>query len=1092
MKRNNTVSIRVVFCVFLLVCLADHAPAQPAQGSGITFEQLFLQHGLSQSIVKAIVQDRIGFLYFGTEDGLNRYDGYRFTVIRHEAGNINSLSYNDISTLCSDSKGFIWAGTLNAGLNRYDPASGNCLRFRRDAGDAASISHDNILAIVEDRHGCIWVGSQRGLNRLEPDPADVNKYRITRFLHDPDDPASLGHDTVNALCLDRNGDLWVGSGGGLDRLEPGPGGAPRFTHFRHDEKDPHSLSDDDVRSILQGRQGELWVGTLSGLNMLQRRGGSETFVRYRHDPDNDGSLSHDQVFALQEDMDGTLWVGTNGGGLCLFDRQQGVFHRYRHDPLNPRSISYNEIRAICRDRQGIMWIGTYGAGIDKVARGVNQFVHFAHIPNNPNSIGHAIVWTLYEDDDGVLWIGTHGGGLDRLDRKSGRFRHYRADPSREYSLSSDIVRIVRGDGAGGLWIGTHGGGICRFDPRTERFTTFRHHADDPSSLAHDEIREIYRDRAGTVWIGTYGHGLDRLDERSGTFTHFRNVPGDPRSLSNNFVRAAYEDSKGNFWIGTQGGGINLFDRKAGTFGTYNSGSGTEAGSNIDYVLSIHEGRAGILWLGTLGLGLTRFNTRRETFTSFTTRDGLPNDYIYGILEDNAGNLWLSTNNGISMFDPLQGTFRNFGIADGLQDREFNGGSYFKSKSGEMFFGGISGFNAFFPERIQPNTYIPPIVIESFQKFNKDVLLDRPIYEMKEIVLSYRDRVFSFEFTALDFTAPAKNRYAYKMKGLNEEWIETDAEKRFAHFTTVPPGQYIFRVKGSNSDGLWNEAGAMLKVTITPPYWQSWWFRVLAGLALLALASALYARRLKVIGMKAELRTAHDAQMSIMPGADPDVPGVDISGTCIPANEVGGDFFDFFWIDRENSKYGVLIGDVSGKAMKSAMTAVMASGMILGEAYKAAEPRKILSHVNAPLFNKTNNQVFVAACLLWIDIKSKKCFITNAGQTSPLLKSGNRVETIVLPGPRFPLGVIPHVDYEEKELQLYSGDLLVFSTDGVTDACNRGREFYGEQKLKDLLLALDSAHMTSCQIKEAILADVKKFAGPQQQFDDMTVVTVKML
>ncbi len=1088
MHRVKMIIAQKLIGLVLLACPAGQVLAQAAGGSAITFEQLSLQHGLSQSIVKSIAQDRNGFMYFGTEDGLNRYDGYRFTVIRHDPGDENTLSYNDINALCVDSRGFIWVGTFNAGLNRYDPASGNCLRFRHNPSDASSLSHDNILAIVEDRGGAIWVGCERGLNRLALNSA--GGYRSERIRHDPADPGSLSNDQVYALCLDRGGALWVGTGNGLDRLESGQRGPWRFAHFRHDGNDPASLSDNSVRSILQDRQGDLWIGTMRGLNRAKARSGVPTFVRYRHDPRQVNSLSHDQIFALQEDASGMLWIGTNGGGLCLFDRERNAFSRYRYDPLNPRSVSYDEIRAICRDRQGIMWIGTYGAGIDKVARGIGQFVHFAHIPNSPDSIGHAIVWAIHEDDGGALWIGTHGGGLDRLDRASGRFRHYRAAANRRDRLSSDIVRIVRSDGAGGLWIGTHGGGICRFDPRRERFRTYRHDPGDSSSLAHDETREIYRDRSGTVWVGTYGHGLDRFDEATGTFRHFRHDPDDPRSLSNNFVRVIHEDAAGNFWIGTEGGGLNRFDRQAGTFHAYRGDA--ETGSRIDYILAIHEGKDGGLWLGTLGVGLTRFDPRRGTFKSYTTRDGLPNDYIYGILEDDGGNLWLSTNNGLSRFDPRRRTFRNFGMADGLQDREFNGGSYFKSRSGEMFFGGIKGFNAFFPARIQSNTYVPPVVIESFQKFNKDVALGRPVSEVEEIALSYRDTVFSFEFAALDFTAPDKNKYMYKMEGLNEQWIETGAEKRFAHFTTVPPGRYVFRVKGSNSDGVWNEAGASLKITIAPPYWKTWWFRTLAVLALLALASALYIRRLKVTAMKAELRTAHDAQMAIMPGSDPEVPGLDISGTCIPANEVGGDFFDFFWLDAEQTRFGILIGDVSGKAMKAAMTAVMANGMIISEALKADGTQAVLSHVNTPLFQKTSSQMFVAACLAVIDTRSRELILTNAGLTSPQLKSAGRVDALDLPGPRFPLGMVPKVDYEQKKLNLQSGDLLILATDGVSEAHNRSREYYGERRLKELLATVDSGRMSARRIRDAIVADVRSFSGSQTQFDDMTVVVVNVL
>lgn len=575
------------------------------------------------------------------------------------------------------------------------------------------------------------------------------------------------------------------------------------------------------------------------------------------------------------------------------------------------------------------------------------------------------------------------------------------------------------------------------------------------------------------------------------FTHYRNDPENPNSLSNDFIRIIYEDRDGIFWIGTEGGGLNKFDKKSGTFAAYKSDLKNPNSLSNDYIFSIHEDKNGILWLGTFGGGLNKFDRQTGTFKYYTTENGLPSDAIYGILEDEKGNLWMSTNNGLSEFDPRTETFRNFNENDGLQGSEFNGGSYFKSNNGEMFFGGINGFNSLYPSEVEENNFIPPVVITSFQKFNKEVKLDRAISELDEIILSHNDYVFSFEFAALDYTSPGRNKYMYKMEGLDEEWITTTASKRYANYTTLPPGKYVFRVKGSNSDGVWNEEGAMIKIIITPPYYRTWWFTLIAAVVLAGAGYVLYKRRLKNVRMKAELKTAHDAQMSIMPQADPEVEGIDISGICIPANEVGGDFFDYFWLNHNEYKFGILIGDVSGKAMKAAMTAVMTSGMIVTEANEAESTATILKRVNRPIFDKTNKQMFVAVCLASLNTKNKEFVFTNAGLNIPLLKTAGGIQFLKSEGPRFPLGVMKDVVYNERKLALNSGDVIIMMTDGIYEARNRDKEQYGEERLLKLVAGMDTHKMTSTRIKTLIIRDVQDFAGRQSQHDDMTVLVVKV-
>ncbi|HLP60260.1 MAG TPA: two-component regulator propeller domain-containing protein, partial [Candidatus Deferrimicrobium sp.] len=441
-------------------------------------------------------------------------------------------------------------------------------------------------------------------------------------------------------------------------------------------------------------------------------------------------------------------------------------------------------------------------------------------------------------------------GLDCFERKTGFYSHYRSAPNRANSLSHDIVRQVYEDRLGTLWLGTNGGGLNAFDRQTKTFKVYQSEPQNPRSLSHNELRCIYEDRNGLLWIGTNGGGLNKFNRETNDFTRYRYDENNPQSLSNDFVRCMCEDRQGNFWIGTQGGGLDKFDRQHEVFTHYKHNHYDSNSLSNDFVFCLHEDTSGILWIGTWGGGLNRFDPETATFSYFGTADGLPSNAIYGILEDDQGNLWISSTRGLSKFNPKDRSFKNYTERDGLQSDEFNGGSYYKSRRGEMFFGGINGFNAFYPDQIKDKRDIAPIVITAFKKLNKDVQLTKPISELKELTLSHNDYFFSFEFAALDYTAPQKNRYAYRMEGLDNDWITTDAAKRFASYTTLSPGTYTFRVKGSNNDGVWNEEGAALKIIITPPFWKTLWFRIFAVVIFIFIL--LHIHRVRTLSIRQEM------------------------------------------------------------------------------------------------------------------------------------------------------------------------------------------------------------------------------------------------
>ncbi len=1060
-------------------------------GAPPDFERISLQQGLSQSVIESIVQDRKGFLWFATEDGLNRYDGYGFTVYRYQAGNPRSLSYNDVKTIHEDRAGLLWVGTFEGGLNRFDPATETFTRYRNVPSDPDSLSANTVRAVLEDRAGNLWIGTQGGgLDRLD---RATGKFAHLRF--DPRDASSLPHDDVRAILEDRNGALWIGTyGGGLARYDRAKGAV---TRYRANPADPGSLSSDLVTALFEDRRGNLWVGTFGGgVCALDRETGR--FRRFR--AAGSRTLPSDLVRAVFEGDSGALWVATDGGGLARLDRETGVVESWRNDPLSPISLSTDRVWSLLEDSSGILWIGTYGGGLNKLAVKRKKFAHYRNEPGNRNSINNNIVWAIHEDEEKVLWIGTDAGGLNRLDRQSGEVRFYLHDPRNARSLSHNAVRVVFEDRSGGLWLGTNGGGLNRFDRATETFQHFRHDPDDANSLAHDEIRTIYEDRAGNLWIGTYGGGLDRLDRRTGRFLHHRYDPATPRSLSSDFVRSILEDSDGTLWIGTNGGGLNRLDPATGAFTALRANIDDPGSLSNDFVFALHEGRAGALWLATWGGGLNRLDRATGRFTRFTEADGLATNSVYGLLEDETGRLWISTTRGLSCFDPRTSSFHNYDTRDGLQSNEFNGGSVFRSPRGEMFFGGINGFNAFFPSEIVLDRQPPTVVLTDLMLFNRpvrvgesvrgQVILERPLAYTDALTLSWRDDVVAIEFAALHYAAPEKNRYAYLLEGFSRNWIPARADRRVATFTGLPPGRYLLRVKAANADGIWNEEGTALRITITPPFWATWWFR-LASLAFLSgLAVVAARRRLRNIRFAAALKAAHEAQMALLPQGDPQLPGFEVTGTCLPTYEVGGDFFDYLQPGGDGSTLWIAVGDVSGKGMRAAMTAAMSSGMVRAHAAERVSLSDVMTAVSRALHGKVERHMFTALCLASLDGRTREMNLVNAGLCEPLWKSGDGVSFLESLAPSFPLGAFSATAYRSRTVTLRPGDVVVFYTDGVPEALDRHGAQYGYEALATLVRRLDTEALSAREIRDAIVREVGRFSGGRRPEDDVALVVVK--
>ncbi len=842
--------------LILLMTLLFTGGQPLAATKNIAFARMSLKDGLSQAAVHAIAQDHNGYMWFGTQEGLNRYDGYRFTTFLQDPGDPNSLSHNWIYSLLVDRTGLLWVGTNGGGLNRFDPATAQFQQFNNDPQDADSLSNDRIRALFEDSSGNLWIGTDGGgLNRL-----DRTRETFHRFQQDPSNPASLSDDRVRSIHEDRDGFLWIGTdGGGLNKFDPRAG---TFTRYRHDPGNSNSLSDDRVSSLLLDKNNALWIGTYQGgLNRFDLE--QETFTHFKHSPGDSKSLASDRIRHILQDRNGGLWVGTNGG-LHEWQPVTGHFERYQHDPTNPLSLSENRVISIYQDQGGVLWVGTY-AGMNKWNATIGFFEHYKNDPGNPASLSNNVVTSFSESSEAVLWVGTFGGGLNRFDRTTGSFQHYRRDQNDPGSLNDNRVMSLLVDRAATLWVGTMQGGLNRFDAATQTFTSYRHAPADPDSLSSDAVTAILEDQSGALWVGTYRGGLNLFDRKSKTFTRYQHDPADAQSLASDRVIAIQEDASGVLWIATDGGGLSRLVKDTGKFIRYQQDPDDPTSLGSDHVWSLYVDKDDTLWIGTQGGGLNRWNAAdrnagRPIFAQYTRQQGLPSDVIQGVVSDTAGHLWISTNRGLSRFEPGTETVKNYDSGHGLQSDDFNNGAYYRSADGTLFFGGGNGFNALDPSLMRDNAHPPPVVLTSFLKFNREVESTESLAHIDAIELSHRDIMVAFEFAALDYTAPEKNRYHYQLAGFDEHWIDAGNLRR-ATYTSLPAGNYKFHVRAANNDGIWNELGSPLTLKVAPAPWQTWWAYLLYFLLSGSVLWAIVRANIKRLERLTELRRAEAASQA---------------------------------------------------------------------------------------------------------------------------------------------------------------------------------------------------------------------------------------
>ncbi|KPA17880.1 protein containing ATP-binding region, ATPase-like protein [Candidatus Magnetomorum sp. HK-1] len=818
-----------LFCFFIILITSEkiiHAKELNNTDliKPLIFEHLSTEDGLSYPNVYGIFQDSRGFLWFSTKYGLNRYDGMDFKVYTHDPEDPNSLCDNYVWSVSEDKNETLWVVTYGGGLDNFNPATEKFVHYQHDPDNPNSLNSVLVWDVLEDSSGNLWVAAQKGLDRFDP-----SSNGFIHYFHNPENPTSLSHNTVTMLTEDEQGFLWIGTfGGGLNRYDPN---TDTFTNYRYQQNNSNSLSNDNINFVHIDIQNTLWIGTVRGLNKLtlslsSKQAPEENFVHYFHDPGSKYSLSHNRVRAFYEDCTGTIWIGT-GNGLNLFNRVDNNFIRYQSKSNNPNSLSHNSLYYIMGDFNNAMWIGTAN-GVNKVDMDNQRFDLY---------LRGSHIHSIYEDYDGKLLVGT-SNGLKFVNRNHNTSISYDYETEKSMNTSGKIVTKILSASENELWIATLDGGLNKCDSVKGTCLNYQHDPENSNTLINNAILDIAIAPDGALWISTTSSGVDKFDSKDETFTHYKQVNGKTKSLISNWTRTLFIDSKERVWIGTEGG-ISRYDLHNNTITNYKTKKNDPTSLSNNIINMFTEDTNGDIWIATND-GLNKFNSKKDNFTIYRTTHGLAGNSISAILEDNAGNIWVSTNNGLSKFDLKQGTFRNYDKLDGLQGKQFIFHSAYKSKEGELFFGGVNGLNAFYPERLTDNTYIPPVYLTDFQIFNKsipiggDSLLKQHISFTDHLTLSYEHSVFSFKFVALNYRASKKNLYAYKMEGFDQNWTYTNSKQRIAKYTNLDPGLYTFRVKASNNDGLWNNKGVKLTITITPPWWDTRLFRAIAVFSLIAL------------------------------------------------------------------------------------------------------------------------------------------------------------------------------------------------------------------------------------------------------------------
>ncbi|MCB1043379.1 MAG: hypothetical protein KDC35_10590 [Acidobacteria bacterium] len=834
--------------LLLLGCIAAWAQVPDFSDSQIVFSHLGIKDGLSQSSVFEIVQDNYGFLWFATEDGLNKFDGYKFTVYQNDGDQPDSLLDNWVKAICVDANGDLWVGT-RTGLNQYQHQTDGFRHFLHSDADLLGPIREGISEIVQDHDGFLWIGSfAGGLTRFNPKDYSYQAYGDVAAK-------PLNDQRVRAILVARDHTMWVGTKNGLHEINP-----VDLTYKLHLQgSEPDQLTHSEVRALCEDDQGAIWAGTTKGLNRLDRETG--TYTKWIVQASKPDALPDDWINTIfQDPIHKLVWAGTRNGGLLSIDPISLDIRVYRGNTGLSTELSSDNILCLFLDRSGVFWAGCYLAGLNKFSMYRKKFNLVRGNTSSDFSLSNNNVRSLYRDLQKRTWVGTIDG-LNQLDEHWKVQKYYRHDPNDNTGLSEYQVLCINEDAEGQIWVGTYGAGLNILNQQTGQFEYYASTRSDHRVISNDYVHTMLRSADDTMWIGTRD-GMQKFIPEERRFETAA-LPEEHDSILH-----IYEDRHRHLWVGTYGSGLLVYDPVSRKVRRYTHDNGRSDSLSSDYVTAVCEDNAGDYWVGTFS-GLNRLRLPGNTFEIFNTKAGLPNAVIHALLRDDQGDLWASTNRGIVRLrmDGADIHFRSYDVSDGLQANEFLSGSAHQSADGMMMFGGTNGFNAFYPSEITESPYVPPLVITSFKVFDQERLINRIDGTFEPVVLHHDEKFISFEFAALDYTYPDKNQYRHKLEGFDSDWSTND--RRYISYSNLSGGNYTFRVQGSNHDGVWNEKGLALPIKVIPPFWQRLWF---IALCLLSAAGLIFWRmqdlssrntmlETHVAERTADLKAAHDDLLS---------------------------------------------------------------------------------------------------------------------------------------------------------------------------------------------------------------------------------------
>jgi ligand-binding sensor domain-containing protein/serine phosphatase RsbU (regulator of sigma subunit) len=1028
----------------------------------IAFKKLTVENGLSQSSVTCILQDRNGFIWLGTQDGLNRYDGYKLKIFKNISSDSTSLSENFIFSIYQDDQGVLYIETQSGKFHKYNPRRESFQLVEKEKLNLTGAKVSTVGARLLEPSGILWtggLGSGTGLTRR-----DTKTGKVTVFKHVPSDPSSLSDDKVYSIFRDRSGNLWIGTFNGLDRLDELSG---KFFHYRHNPSNENSLPGNWIWPIYEDSKGNLIIGTVKGgLSIFNPK--NNTFKNYKNDPGDPSSINDNFIFSITEDKSGMIWIGTNLGGVNYFYPSADAFDHFYNDPKEKNSLSDNNVASMMADRSGNYWIGTGNGGLNRFEYGKKRFTQFTHNPGNSNSLLSNSVQSLFEDRNGIIWIGTFSSGLSSYNPKANKFTHYTHNPKDSVSLTDNRVYSIAEDSEGNLWIGTYGGGINKLDKKSNKFSSYKSAANDSNSLSSNATWSMAFDNSNNLWVGTFGGGVNLLEVKSKAFKHYKNSPDNSESIIDNNIIRVFRDSKGTMWFGTT-------------------------------------------------KGLSKYIEGTNSFKNYTEKEGLANNFVYGIVEDSEGNIWLSTNKGLSKFNPTGEIFTNFYTEDGLQSNEFNQNAYAKDNlTGNILFGGPNGFNVFNPQNLKGNRYIPPIQFTGFFRYNSDDEEGKPIYEKgiserDSVFVTYKDNIITFEFAALSYYNNHKNQYKYRLEGINENWIQL-GNQHSVTFTNLPQGDYTLHVVGSNNDGLWNEDGEKLFIHVSPPWWKTdiayaTYFLVFFGFLFGARRFELNRREQKAQIRESELRVkateaenraleienerktkeleeARQLQLSMLPKELPKLPHLEIGAFMRTATEVGGDYYDFSI--QENNVLNVAFGDATGHGLQAGTMVTLMKGFFTSDSSKLGI-NEFMNHCSKMIKEIRLGRILMS--FSFIKIYEKKLSVSSAGMPPIYFynKKAEVIEEIIMKG--MPLGAMAKFPYNIYDKELNSGDTILLISDGLPEQMNAENEMYDYPRLKDQFMKL--AENSPEEIIERLIISCDKWMEGTSQADDISIMVIKV-